>query len=124
MHDADAVIIGTSLAGLVAGAILTRHGRRVVLLEHGDTVGRRAGGVPHGDGWWIDFGNRDGHDVGDTQLGWHHGAEAAREAGVEVRLRRIGHPLRVHRYPEDTVVDGGTWGPEGFLRLAREVFEC
>src|SRR2546426_842287 len=41
MDDADVVIIGSALAGLVAGAILGRHGRRVVILEHADTVGAR-----------------------------------------------------------------------------------
>jgi len=80
-EDADAVVIGSSLAGLVAGAILARHGRRVVVLEHADTVGGRGGAVERDGGWWIDFGHRDGHDVGDCQLVWQHGVEAACEAG-------------------------------------------
>jgi phytoene dehydrogenase-like protein len=122
--DADVVIVGTALAGLVAGAILTRHGKRVVLLEHADAVGGRAGGVRRADGYWIDFGHRDGHDVGDCQLAWHHGVEAAREAGVEITLRPVGAPLRLHRFPEGTVLDGGAWGPEGFLAAARDFFEC
>jgi phytoene dehydrogenase-like protein len=124
MDDAaDVVIIGSALAGLVAGAILTRHGRRVVILEHADTVGARGGAVER-DGWWIDFGHRDGHDVGDCQLVWHHGAEAAKEAGVEIALRRVEAPLRLHRFPEGTVIEGGGWGPDAFLRTAREFFEC
>jgi phytoene dehydrogenase-like protein len=122
--EADAVIVGSALAGLVAGAVLTRHGKRVVVLEHADTVGGRAGGVERPGGWWIDFGHRDGHDVGDCQLAWHHGVEAAREAGVELKLTRIAAPLRLHRYPEDVVVDGGDWGSDGFLAAARDFFEC
>src|SRR5947208_15957458 len=93
--DADAVIIGSALGGLVAGAILARRGKRVVVLEHADTVGGRGGSVPH-DGYWIDFGHRDGHDVGDCQVAWPHGVEAAREAGVGVTLRRLTAPPRGH----------------------------
>ena len=121
---ADVAIVGSALGGLVAGAILTRHGKRVVVCEHADTVGGRAGGVRTADGYWIDFGHRDGHDVGDSQLGWHHGEEAARAAGIEVKLHRVSRPLRLHRFPEGTVLDGGAWGADGFLRAARDFFEC
>src|SRR5215467_2481516 len=121
--EADVVIVGSALAGLVAGAILTRHGKRVVVLEQTDAVGGRGGAVRRPDGYWIDFGHRDGHDVGDCQLAWHYGAEAAREAGVEIALHRIDRPLRLHRFPEGAVLDG-TWGPEGFLAAARDFFEC
>ena len=122
--EADVVIVGSALAGLVAGAILTRQGKRIVILEQTDTVGGRGGAVQRPDGYWIDFGHRDGHDVGDCQLAWHYGAEAAREAGVEVKLRRVEQPLRLHRFPEDRVLEGGRWGPEGFLAAAGEFFEC
>ena len=117
--SADAVVVGSALAGLVAAAILTRHGKRVVVLEHADTVGGRGGSVPTADGYWIDFGNRDGHDVGDCQFPWQHGVDAAREAGVTVALRRVERPLRVHRIPDGTVVDAGNWSGEGFLATAR-----
>src|SRR5436309_6513507 len=123
-READVVVIGTALAGLVAGAILTRHGKRVVLLDHADTVGGRGGAVERPGGWWIDFGHRDGHDVGDCQVVWHHGAEAAREAGVEVALRPVEAPLRLHRFPEGTVLEGGGWRPEAFLATARDFFAC
>jgi len=123
-RETDVVIVGAALAGLVAGAILTRHGKRVVLLDQADTVGGRGGAVERPGGWWIDFGHRDGHDVGDCQVVWHHGAEAARQAGVEVALRPVEAPLRLHRFPEGTVLEGGGWGPEAFLATARDFFEC
>ena len=121
---ADVVIVGAYLAGLVAGAILTRHGRRVVILEQADTVGGRGGAVQTPDGFWIDFGHRDAHGVGDCQFPWHHGAEAAREAGVEITMHPITRPLRVHRLNDGTVLDGGSWSAGGFLAAAREFFEC
>src|SRR5438093_943905 len=64
------------------------------------------------------------HVVGDCQVVWHHGAEAAREAGVEIALRPVEAPLRLHRFPEGTVLEGGAWGPEAFLATARDFFEC
>jgi phytoene dehydrogenase-like protein len=123
-ESADVVIVGAALAGLVAGALLTRAGKRVVIFDQADTVGGRGGAVARPDGWWIDFGHRDGHDVGDCQLMWHHGAEAAREAGVTIALRPVEAPLRLHRIPEGVVLDGGSWGAEAFLGTAREFFEC
>jgi phytoene dehydrogenase-like protein len=121
--EADVVIIGSALAGLVAGAILTRYGKRVVILEHADTPGGGGGGVQTDSGYWIDFGHRDAHDVGDCQLPWHYGALAAQEADVEVKLRRIDRPLRLHRMAEGQVLDGD-WGPDGFVAVAESFFEC
>jgi len=121
---ADVAIVGADLAGLVAGAILTRHGRRVVVLEHADTVGGRSGAVRTPDGYWIDFGHRDAHGVGDCQFPWHHGAEAAREADVPIESHPITRVLRLHRLPDGPVLDGGDWSAGGFLHAARDFFEC
>src|SRR5258705_3324923 len=122
--SADVAIVGADLAGLVAAAILTLHGRRVVILEHADTVGGRSGAVATPDGWFIDFGHRDAHGVGDCQFPWHHGAEAAREAQVEIASHPIARVLRVHRLPDGPVSDGGTWSAGGFLAAARDFFDC
>ena len=121
--EADVAIVGAALGGLVAGAILARHGKRVVIFDAADSVGGRGGAVRYGDGYWINFGHREGHDVGDCQLAWHYGAEAAREADVELRLGAIANPLRLHRYPEGGVAEG-RWGAQGFLAVARDFFEC
>src|SRR3989442_15506421 len=80
-RETDVVIVGAALAGLVAGAILTRHGKRVVLLDQADVVGGRGGAGERPGGWWIDFCHPGGHDVGDCQVVWHHRAEAAPQAG-------------------------------------------
>jgi phytoene dehydrogenase-like protein len=122
--NADVAIIGADLAGLVAAAILTKHGRRVVLLEHADTIGGRSGAVQTPEGYWIDFGHRDAHGVGDCQFPWHHGAEAARLADVTIASHPITRVLRVHRLPDGPMLDGGNWSAGGFLASAREFFEC
>lgn len=121
---ADVAIVGADLAGLVAGAILTQHGRRVVVVEHADTVGGRSGAVQTADGYWIDFGHRDAHGVGDCQFPWHHGGQAARDANVEITCHAITRVLRLHRLPNGPVLDGGDWSAGGFLAAAREFFEC
>jgi len=120
----DVVIIGADLAGLVAAAILTQRGLQVIILEHADSVGGRGGAVQTPDGFWIDFGHRDAHGVGDCEFPWHHGAEAAREAGVQITMHPITRPLRVHRLAEGIVLDGGNWSAGGFLAAASEFFEC
>ena len=119
---ADVAIVGAALGGLVAAAILTRRGKRVVVFDAADAVGGRGGSVER-EGYWIDFGHREGHDVGDCQLAWHYGAEAAREADVEVKLGAIANPLRLHRFPEGGVAEG-RWSAAGFLSAARDFFEC
>jgi len=121
---ADVAIVGADLAGLVAGALLTKHGRRVVMVEHADTIGARSGAVQTPEGYWIDFGHRDAHGVGDCQFPWHHGAEAAREAAVAIVSHPITRVLRIHRLPDGPMLDGGDWSAGGFLAAAREFFEC
>src|SRR4051812_14428165 len=103
---ADVAIVGTALSGLVAGAILTKQGKRVVLLDQAEVVGGRGGATRTASGYWIGFGHRDGHDVGDCQFPWHFGAEAARAADVHVEMRKVESPLRLHRLADGTVLDG------------------
>ena len=124
----DVAIAGAGLGGLVAGAILARRGRRVVVVERAGRVGGRGGATPH-RGWWLDGGLRDGADPGDLQVGWRYGRLAEREAGVEVPLRPVEPVIRVHRLPdargggEGRVVEG-RWGAKGFARMACDAFGC
>ena len=112
--EADVVIIGADLAGLVAGAILTRHGKRVVILEQADTIGGRGGAVRTADGFWIDFGHRDAHGVGDCQFPWHHGAAAAREAGRRDHDATDERAAPAACLSDGGVIDGGNWSAGGF----------
>ncbi len=124
--ECDVAIVGAELSGLIAGAILARHGRRVAVVDAPPQVGGR-GGSTRQRGYWLDCGHRAGRDVTDLEIGWSHGQEACREAGVQVRIREIDSQLRVHLLPElpprgpAPTCDGG-FGPRGFLALAREVF--
>ena len=126
--ECDVVIAGAGLSGLVAGAVLSRQGVRVVLVDQPTSIGGRGGGTPH-RGYWLDAGQRDGRDVTDLQIGWRYGQIAAREAGVEVPLRPVPPSLRVHlldAFPAEAdarVIDGG-WDAKGFASMACEAFGC
>jgi hypothetical protein len=122
--SADVAIIGADLAGLVAGAILTKHGKRVVdpraRRHRRRTLRRRA------DARRLLDRLRPSRRPRRRRLPvpWHHGAEAARDAGVEIASHPITRVLRVHRLADGTVLDGGDWSAGGFLAMAREFFEC
>ncbi len=119
--DCDAVIVGAGLSGLVAGAILAGRGKRVVLLDQADQVGGRGGAARTPEGYWIDYGHRDGHDPGDIQFTFEHGLEAAKEAGVELPLRPLSDGMRIHVIPEGPVLP---YRADNFEAIAREVLEC
>jgi phytoene dehydrogenase-like protein len=123
--ECDVAIVGAEMAAMVAGAILARHGKRVVVVDSPPVTGGRGGAVQH-RGYWLDCGHRLGHDVTDLELGWIYGQEACREAGVEVRIRDMDSHLRVHLIPElpprgPAPTVNGDWSPEGFVPLARDV---
>lgn len=101
----DVVVAGGSLAGLVAAAVLARRGCEVVVLESTTHLGSRVGARPH-DGYWIDWGHRDGHGVGDLALAPVFAERAAEAAGVELSLRPfVGDRLCVHWLPERRVTE-------------------
>ncbi|NQZ96718.1 MAG: NAD(P)-binding protein [Myxococcales bacterium] len=126
--ECDVAIVGAEMSALVAGAILAKHGRRVVVVDSPPVTGGRGGSVPF-RGWWLDCGHRLGSDVTDLEIGWIHGQEACREADVEVRIREMQSHLRVHLIPEfpprpaalPAQMVYGDWSPEGFVPLARDV---
>lgn len=123
--ECDVAIVGAEMSAMVAGSILARHGRRVVVVDSPPVTGGRGGSVPF-RGYWLDCGHRLGYDVTDLEIGWIHGPEACREADVEVRINEMDSHLRVHLIPEFPVrglapTVNGDWSPEGFVPLARDV---
>ena len=123
--ECDVAIVGAELSAMVAGSILAKHGKRVVVVDSPPVTGGRGGSVPF-RGYWLDCGHRLGSDVTDLELGWIHGQEACREADVEVRINEMDSHLRVHLMPEfpsrgPAPTVNGDWSPEGFVPLARDV---
>ncbi len=103
--EVDVILAGGSLAGLVAAAVLSRRGCRVVVLEESGHLGPRVGGRQV-DGYWIDWGHRDGHGVGDIAFAPVFTRRAAEAAGITAPLRPlVGSCLRVHWLPEETVTE-------------------
>ena len=126
--ECDVAIAGAELGGLVAGAILARAGRSVVVVDAPPLPGGRSGSYPH-RGYWIDAGHRLGRDTADMQVTLDYTGRAAREAGVEVKVRPVRTGLRIHLVPGDDstppdVLEPADWGPEGFERLAVRGFGC
>lgn len=96
----DAIVVGAALGGLASAAILANRGWRVAVVDPLPQVGGRVGAV-ESDGYWISWGHRDGHGIGDLAFFPVHTSVAAKEAGVELRLRPfLGNSLRVHWLPE------------------------
>lgn len=54
--DYDAIIIGTGIGGLIAGAKLTKEGKKVLLIEQESTPGGYASCLKLSDDYMIDFG--------------------------------------------------------------------
>jgi hypothetical protein len=127
--DCDVAIVGAELAGVVAGAVLAKRGVRVVLVDEPPVIGGRGGSIEH-RGYWLDGGHRAGRDVTDLMFPWQHGAEAAREAGVDVHVKPVAAGLRIHLVPAPgasdpgAMLDAAEWTPEGFAKLASAAFAC
>ncbi len=121
----DAVIVGASLGGIVAAALLTRRGYRVAVIDKLEQAGGRCGSVEH-NGYHVAFGHRDGHGVGDNVFGLPlHYFAAAGAAGAEVLSRRLAGGMRVHRLPARTSADLHLGGRPGVERTvaARETIQ-
>jgi phytoene dehydrogenase-like protein len=96
----DAVVVGAALGGLASAAILAQRGWRVAVIDALGQPGGRIGAVER-DGYWVGWGHRDGHGIGDLAFFPNFVEEAAKQAGAELRLRPFtGRSVRVHWLPE------------------------
>jgi monoamine oxidase len=64
----DVAIVGAEMVAMVAGSILAKHRRRVVVVDSPPVTGGRGGSVRFGD-YWLDCGHRLGCDVTDLEIG-------------------------------------------------------
>lgn len=99
-HSYDALIVGSSLGGLAAGAILANRGYRVAVVDSVSQPGGRMGATQQ-NGYWIGWGQRDGLGSSDLAFIPHYIHEAAEQAGVELRLAPLfDRFFRLHWLPE------------------------
>ena len=82
----DVVVIGAALGGVISAALLAKRGYRVAVMDALDQAGGRSGGTEY-NGYWLDWGHRDGHGYGDLAWIFNYGAKAAREVGIEVDFK-------------------------------------
>jgi phytoene dehydrogenase-like protein len=99
----DAVIVGNALGGLTAAAILANKGYRVAVVDQFDHPGGRVGSTEY-QGYWIEWGHRDGHGIGDVALFPMHADRAAELAGVDLGLKPFfGTDLKIHFLPDGRI---------------------
>lgn len=99
----DVIVVGAALAGVISAALMAKRGYKVALVEQLDYVGGRVGGTQC-NGYWFNWGHRDGHGYGDGGWIFHKGAIAAREVGIEDKfVFRTLPAFRSHGLPEGHV---------------------
>ncbi len=102
----DVVILGASVCGLAAGAVLAHRGYKVAVLDPLDQAGGRTGAVEY-QGHWINWGHRDAVvGLGDMGLPTNSLEEIEAELGITLQRDPMGwgKSMRIHTLP-DGVVD-------------------
>jgi phytoene dehydrogenase-like protein len=103
----DTVIVSAGYAGLIAGTILAKAGKKVAIVEKTHRVGGRVG-CAEWNGYWLDFGHRDDDDYEDNwQMISKNGQyfeKASKAAGVSVPLVPILPATIIHEFSSDKTV--------------------
>jgi phytoene dehydrogenase-like protein len=101
-HEYDVLIVGSSLGGLSAGAIMANKGYKVAIVDTLSSPGGRMGGTLQ-NGYWISWGQRDGLGSSDLAFIPHYIHEAAELAGVKLKFAPlVDRFFRLHWLPERT----------------------
>jgi len=96
-EEYDAIVVGASLAGVVAAAALTARGYKTALLDALPEAGGRAGGNATFEGYNFALGHRDAiNGIGDLAYSGLLTASRAEEATMSIR---------VHNLPEERIGD-------------------
>jgi phytoene dehydrogenase-like protein len=98
----DVIVVGSSLGGLAAGAMMANRGFSVAVIDAAPNPGGRMGATLQ-NGYWISWGQRDG--LGSTDLAFipDYIHKAAELAGVTLKLAPLHKRFfRLHWLPEGT----------------------
>ena len=113
----DVIVVGAALAGVISAALMAKRGYKVALVEQLDYVGGRVGGTQC-NGYWFNWGHRDGHGYGDGGWIFHKGAIAAREVR-KLRAKEISHLRAVAAGAPEQTVDGAVDADERIDAMRR-----
>jgi phytoene dehydrogenase-like protein len=102
----DVVVAGASIGGIISAAALLNAGYRVAIVDALQAPGSRWGSVPY-NGYWINWGHRDGHGISDLLIASQYRKLAEAAAGIEMPVIEggYGNLYRIHKLPEDRVIE-------------------
>ncbi len=122
----DAIVVGAGYGGLITGAILSRNGLKILVVDGLEQIGGRLGCVSY-NGYWLDWGPRDAKDFCDnfivvTELG-QYGKKAAEAAGADIAwVGPIVPNVLVHRMTDGKLIP---WSgePDAMIRFATDALD-
>jgi phytoene dehydrogenase-like protein len=124
----DVIIVGAGYSGLICGAILSRKGMKVLLVDELTQIGGRGGSVNY-HGYSIDCAHRDAGDLGDlymlTMQNGRYAIKAAEAAGAKVAwVGPLDPSLYSHLvFEHSATIVPLTRGPEGADEFASKILE-
>lgn len=107
----DVVIVGAGMSAMCVAAVLANEGRRVAVVDPLPQVGGSFGSTRY-NGYWLPWGHRDGHGVGDMMFKPRRIMQLAERAGITLRMENLPTYFgRIHTLAgtEHSVLDMREW---------------
>ncbi|XP_066932209.1 all-trans-retinol 13,14-reductase-like [Clytia hemisphaerica] len=126
--DADVIVIGSGMGGMGCASILSKYGKKVIVLEHHDKLG----GCTHTFSWSRANMSEEGHTTCEFDTGCHYTAvdmsmPTMRSGAVmkyltegQAKWHDLGDPYDCVVFPHDSKVDPGCPNNDAYNFLCRK----